>query len=163
MLVFFISFYCYAEEEDNIIKANIEENISEENLEIKDESKVIEKKQEKIKIKIKNTKEINKTDTIILEGLNKITAKSYKYTVKIGDSMSFERLVITPLFCWRSSPEQVKENKALLSIKEISVDGQEEEIFYGWMFSSSISVSSMEHPMYDIRVVDCFKNNIENE
>lgn len=133
-----------------IITENNNQNIplSEEN---KEENKEVED------IKIKDTKEINKTNTIKIQALNKITAKSYEYKIKIGDSIEFERLIITPLFCWKSAPSDIPENKALLKISENQLNKEQKEIFYGWMFSSAPSISSLEHPMYDIKVVDCLK------
>lgn len=133
-----------------IITENNSQNtsLSEEN---KEENKEVED------IKIKDTKEINKTNTIKIQALNKITAKSYEYKIKIGDSIEFERLIITPLFCWKSAPSDIPENKALLKISENQLNKEQKEIFYGWMFSSAPSISSLEHPMYDIKVVDCLK------
>lgn len=133
-----------------IIAENNNQNtsLSEEN---KEENKEVED------IKIKDTKEINKTNTIKIQALNKITAKSYEYKIKIGDSIEFERLIITPLFCWKSAPSDIPENKALLKISENQLNKEQKEIFYGWMFSSAPSISSLEHPMYDIKVVDCLK------
>lgn len=133
-----------------IITENNNQNtsLSEEN---KEENKEVED------IKIKDTKEINKTNTIKIQALNKITAKSYEYKIKIGDSIEFERLIITPLFCWKSAPSDIPENKALLKISENQLNKEQKEIFYGWMFSSAPSISSLEHPMYDIKVVDCLK------
>lgn len=133
-----------------IITENNNQNISlsEEN---KEENKEVDD------IKIKDTKEINETNTIKIQALNKITAKSYEYKIKIGDSIKFERLIITPLFCWKSAPSDIPENKALLKISENQLNKEQKEIFYGWMFSSAPSISSLEHPMYDIKVVDCLK------
>lgn len=111
-------------------------------------------------IKIKDVKDINKANIVIIQALNKITAKSYRYEIKIGEEINFERIVIKPLFCWKSSPEDIPENKVLLKIKENKLDKTQSEIFYGWMFSSSPSISSVEHPMYDITVINC-KNSEE--
>lgn len=108
-------------------------------------------------IKIKNIREINKANVVVLQALNKITAKSYTYEVKVGDTMEFERLKINPLFCWKSSPSDIPENKVLIKIIENKLDKTQGEVFYGWMFSSSPGMSSLEHPMYDITIVDCKK------
>lgn len=118
--------------------------------------KMEEKLQEIIdETKIKDTKDINKTNTITIQALNKITGKNYEYKIRIGESKEFERLIITPLYCWASAPTEVVENKALLKVVENKLNKEQEEIFYGWMFSSSPSISTLEHPMYDIKVVDC--------
>lgn len=113
-------------------------------------------------VRIKDVKEINRANVVVLQALNKITAKSYRYEVAIGDSIEFERLIVEPLFCWKSLPSDIPENKVLMRITENKLDKTKNNIFYGWMFSSSPSVSSMEHPMYDITVVDCKKvDNLE--
>lgn len=116
---------------------------------------------EAVKLTIGNVKDINKTNIITIQALNKITAKSYKYDVRVGDTIEFERLKITPLFCWTAAPDEVPENKALIKVFEKKIDKKEEKIFYGWMFSSSPGLSSLEHPMYDITLVEC-KNIEEN-
>lgn len=108
-------------------------------------------------LKIKDVKENNKADIVVIQALNKITAKTYKYNVKVGSNMIFERLIIKPMFCWKSSPEEIPENKVLLKIIENKLDKTRDTIFYGWMFSSSHGVSSVEHPMYDITIIDCIK------
>ena len=108
-------------------------------------------------VKIKDVREINKANVVVIQALNKITAKSYKYNVKVGDKIKFERLTVKPLFCWKSSPDAVPENKVLMKISENKLNKTTEEIFYGWMFSSSPGISSLEHPMYDITIVDCLK------
>jgi hypothetical protein len=35
------------------------------------------------------------------------------------------------------------------------VDGAPVDLFAGWMFASSPAVSALEHPVYDIWVIDC--------
>lgn len=106
-------------------------------------------------LKIKDVKNINKANIVVIQALNKITAKSYRYEIKIGNEINFERLIVKPLFCWKSSPEDVSENKVLLKVTELKIDRTQNDIFYGWMFSSYPGLSSIEHPMYDITIVDC--------
>ena len=106
-------------------------------------------------LRIKDVDDINKANVITILALNKITAKSYLYDIEVGKSVKFERLLIQPLFCWKSSPEEIEENKALLKITEEKLDDTDEQIFYGWMFSSSPGLSSLEHSMYDITLVNC--------
>lgn len=105
---------------------------------------------------IGNADKANIAKKVVIMALNKITAKSYKFTINVGDKKEFGRIVIEPLFCWKSLPEDLPENKVLLKIKENIVNSdQQKELFYGWMFSANSSISSLEHPMYDVRIVDC--------
>lgn len=106
-------------------------------------------------LKIKDVPIENKANTVYIQALDKITAKTSKHEVKVGDSLNFERLKIDVLYCWKSSPEDISENKALLKITETKLNKKQGIIFYGWMFSSSIGLSTLEHPMYDITVIDC--------
>jgi hypothetical protein len=104
---------------------------------------------------IKNVGSANKASEVTILALDKITAKSYKHKIKIGDSIVFGRITILPLFCWKTLPGEIPENKALLKVTEKFIDKDDEELFYGWMFSSSPGLSSLEHPMYDITILDC--------
>lgn len=109
-------------------------------------------------IMIKDVSDENIANEVIILALDKITAKSYTHKIKIDEEMTFGRIIIKPLFCWKTLPHEVPENKVLLKITEKMVDKTEKELFYGWMFSSNPSISSLEHPMYDVTIVDCIKN-----
>lgn len=96
----------------------------------------------------------------VIQGLNKITAKTSLLEIKIGGTIKFGRLSITAHKCWQSPLEQRPESKILLEIfdsGEIKTDDESKmkRIFYGWMFSSSPSLSALEHPIYDVTVVSC--------
>ena len=93
----------------NLFAVEVDEQVSNDN---QNQETVVE---EEI-IRIKDVKEINKANVVVLQALNKITAKSYRYEVKIGDSIKFERLIVEPLFCWKSSPADIPEKKVLLKI-----------------------------------------------
>ena len=57
--------------------------------------------------------------------------------------------------CLKKPPEETPENAAFLTI--IDDDNSEKPVFHGWMFSSNPALSAMEHPVYDIWVVECGK------
>lgn len=97
----------------------------------------------------------NFTDTVLLQGLNKITARTSKLEVKRGDSIKFGNLKITLHACWKSPPEEDTENKALLEMWEEIPGEPRAKIFSGWMFSSSPLISAPEHPVYDVTVLSC--------
>lgn len=106
---------------------------------------------------IKNQSEDRFVNTIKLQGLNKITGKTFEIEVKVGEIINFERLKIIPIKCWKSYPEESPENKLLIRIFETNLnDLKEKSIFYGWIFSSSPSISGLEHPLYDIKLEDCY-------
>jgi hypothetical protein len=98
------------------------------------------------------------TGQVILQGLNKITARSTILKIEIGRSINFGNLEISAKQCWKSSIDEQPDNKVLLEIIEHRPDEQNERIFYGWMFSSSPAISALEHPVYDLIVINCNKN-----
>lgn len=94
-------------------------------------------------------------NTVILEGLNKVTGHASKIEALIGSSVRFGTLEIIPHSCWKSAPEDRPENASLLEINEIKPGEAPERIFLGWMFSSSPGLSALEHPFYDITMIKC--------
>lgn len=95
----------------------------------------------------------------VVQVLNKTTAKTSILNLKIGEKISFGSLKIIAHKCWQSPLEQKPENKILLEVFEFKNESeeksQEKRIFYGWMFSSSPSISSLESPIYDITALNC--------
>jgi hypothetical protein len=96
----------------------------------------------------------------VIQGLNKITAKTSVLEIKIGDTIKFGKLTITAHKCWQAPLEQKPESKILLEIFDNGSGATENEItkkriFYGWMLSSSPSISGIEHPIYDITAISC--------
>lgn len=94
-----------------------------------------------------------------LQILNKVNAKSSLIEVRVGNKASFEDLKISLHKCWQAPLDRSPESKALLEVYEskrsAEGNGKDKRVFYGWMFASSPSISSMEHPVYDITVVKC--------
>lgn len=94
----------------------------------------------------------------VIQGLNKITAKSSVLEMKIGENIRFGQLTIISRKCWQASLDQKPESKILLEVLEDStVNGvpSKNRIFYGWMISSSPSIAGLEHPIYDITALNC--------
>jgi hypothetical protein len=42
-----------------------------------------------------------------------------------------------------------------VEVDDAGLDGQPKRVFSGWMFASSPGLHGMEHPVYDIWLVDC--------
>lgn len=94
-------------------------------------------------------------NTIILQGLNKVTGKISRLDGPLGTLLRFGNLEILARKCWKSPPEERPENAALLEIMELKPSEPPKNIFLGWMFSSSPGLSGLEHPVYDITVLNC--------
>lgn len=94
------------------------------------------------------------TQKVILRALDKVTGHVRQIEVATGQSVSFERLHITSRACRKALPEDPPESVAFLEIQEEKA-GHLALVFSGWMFASTPAISAMEHPVYDVWVVEC--------
>ncbi|SNB60938.1 hypothetical protein SAMN07250955_10289 [Arboricoccus pini] len=93
--------------------------------------------------------------TVILQGLDKITARINSFRAPIGQPTRFGSLEITPKACFSSTPTEPPESAAFLQIAETQADAPAKPLFSGWMFASSPALSALEHPIYDVWVLSC--------
>ncbi len=100
-------------------------------------------------------------DTAILQGLDKVTARVSRIEAPVGQFVRFGTLEIVARTCDKKPPTETPESSAFLDISEVKPGEQPTSIFRGWMFASSPALNSMEHPVYDIWVLDC-KNMSSN-
>jgi len=99
------------------------------------------------------------TDTASIRVLNKITAKSHLINLNFKQETEFGTISMILHKCWKSPPDQKLENKILLEVFETNTQNNiKKRIFYGWIFSSSPSISGLEHPIYDLTAISCNKN-----
>jgi len=95
------------------------------------------------------------SDGAILQGLDKVTARIQKFQAPINQFVYFGSLRIRVRACFKRPPEEFPESSAFLEIIDERPGQSAKLVFSGWMFASSPSLSSMEHAVYDIWVVDC--------
>lgn len=95
------------------------------------------------------------SDIAVLRGLDKITARIATIEVPIGEAARFGTLEITARRCHERPPEEPPEKTAYLEIRDLSPGRPTTDLFAGWMFASSPAVSALEHPVYDVWVIDC--------
>ncbi len=94
----------------------------------------------------------------IISILDKITAKVNNFEINVNESLVFETLEIKIFACYKTPPNEVPENYALLRIWDEIEDKKEKLVYQGWMISSSPSSSPFEHPIYDIWINECKLN-----
>ena len=105
--------------------------------------------------------EMEEFPVVKLQSLDKATARTMTFEVKVGDTVKFGPLYIKPRTCRKAPPIEKPEAAAFLQIWE-TVE-KAEWVFSGWMFASSPSLSSMDHPIYDVWVLDCLGDVIAAE
>jgi hypothetical protein len=121
--------------------------------------------------KIDNTKNnsedsddiIKKTSTkkddkiyINLTALDKITAKTSAIRLTVGEKKIFGNLEIKVLKCQLSQNTDSSDTAAYLQVKDLSTkDNDQVFLFNGWTFSSSPTLRSIDHPIYDLWITSC--------
>ena len=93
----------------------------------------------------------------VLQGLDKLTARISTFEAAPDVPMRFGNLEILVRTCNKRPPEEPPESAAFLVISERRPDRPAVLLFSGWMFASSPALSALEHPVYDVWVVDCTK------
>ncbi len=94
-------------------------------------------------------------ETAVLQGLDKITARISTFEVPVNQTAEFGSLEITVRRCAKTPPEEPPESAAFMEIVDARPDSPSVLLFSGWMFASSPAVSALEHPVYDVWVIDC--------
>ena len=90
-----------------------------------------------------------------MQGLDKITARVSQFNAPVGATVRFGKLSVIVRECRRSPPEERPENAAFVEIYEDRPGEARERLFSGWMFSSSPALSALEHPVYDVNLLEC--------
>ena len=91
----------------------------------------------------------------LLQGLDKITARVSKFEAPVGNVVRFGTLSIRVRDCEKNPPEETPESAAFLEIDELRPGEARARLFSGWMFASSPALSALEHPVYDVNLLDC--------
>ncbi len=97
----------------------------------------------------------------VLRTIDKVSARTLTFEVPVDKTVKFgTSLFIKPRACRKAVPLEEPESAAFLQIWEKTTDDQTGEekadwVFSGWMFASSPALSAMDHPVYNVWVVDC--------
>ena len=94
-------------------------------------------------------------EVTVLRALDKVTARISTIEAPVGQPVTFGTLRIIARTCDKRPPEEPPESAAFLQVEESRPNEVPVSVFRGWMFASSPAVSAMDHPVYDIWVLDC--------
>lgn len=95
-------------------------------------------------------------EVAVLRALDKVTARVSLFEVKVGEQVRFGTLGIRIRACEKTPPEAEPDAVAFLEVWERRpADTESRWVFTGWMFASSPAVSAMDHPVYDVWLIDC--------
>ena len=93
--------------------------------------------------------------TAVFAALDKVTARISKFEVKLGETVRFGSLKVTPRVCYSRPPTEQPKTTTFVEVEEVQLDGQEKRIFAGWMFAESPGLNAVEHPVFDVWLSEC--------
>ncbi len=91
----------------------------------------------------------------VFSGLDKITGRITTFDVAINETVQFGALQVTPRVCYTRPPTETPNTDAFIEVDEVTLQGEVKRIFTGWTFASSPGLRGIEHPIYDVWLIDC--------
>jgi hypothetical protein len=91
----------------------------------------------------------------VFAALDKVTARIQKLEVKLGETVNFGALRITPRMCYTRAPTEPPKTTSFVQVDEVMLDGKQNRIFSGWMFAESPGLNAVEHPVFDVWLTEC--------
>ena len=103
----------------------------------------------------KKDKSLKSFQAIIL-GLDKITAKSSKIVLNLNEPKIYGPLEIKILKCGKVKVNNKIDSVAYMQVKDLTKNDDEKVfIFNGWTFASDPSLTTFDHAIYDLQLMDC--------
>ncbi|MCC0023557.1 MAG: DUF2155 domain-containing protein [Hyphomicrobiaceae bacterium] len=90
-----------------------------------------------------------------LNGLDKITGRLTTFDVYMGETVQFGSLQITPRACYTRPATETQRTSVFLEIDQVSLKGTISRVFTGWMFADSPALNALDHPVYDVWLLNC--------
>ncbi|WP_405044830.1 DUF2155 domain-containing protein [Methylocystis echinoides] len=116
--------------------------------------------------------------TAVFAGLDKTTGRIINFDVAIDETVQFGSLNVTPRVCNTRPQTEAPQTTSFVEVDELVVKQERQaraelreqgksdakppetkqeakRIFSGWMFASSPGLHGVEHPVYDVWLLDC--------
>jgi hypothetical protein len=91
----------------------------------------------------------------VLRGLDKISGRAIDINAPAGVPVRLGSLTLTARYCYTVPPEEPPETAAFIQIDDGKPGEPQKRVFSGWMFASTPALNGLEHPVYDVWVINC--------
>jgi hypothetical protein len=100
----------------------------------------------------------------IIQTLDKVTGVTRRQEIPVGKAVPLGPLYAMIKSCQKTPPDDPPEAAAFVQVWESVLSAENPDpssaetrwVFSGWMFASSPALSAMDHPVYDVWVIDCY-------
>ncbi len=91
----------------------------------------------------------------VFTGLDKITGLTTTFEAKVGEAKQFGGLIVKADVCYSRSATEEPKTTSFVEVDEVQLDSSKKRIFSGWMFAQSPGLNAVEHPTYDVWLINC--------
>lgn len=91
----------------------------------------------------------------VFSGLDKITGRIITFEVNLDETVRFGALQITPRVCNSRPATESPNTTSFVEVDEVTLDNEIKPLFSGWMFASSPGLHGIEHPVFDVWLLEC--------
>lgn len=102
-------------------------------------------------------------NTAKMQAMDKITGRVNIIEVPVGGEIKFGTFSIVVRNCQTRSPEETPENFAFVDVVDYPLNEEPINIFKGWMLSSNPAINPVEHPIYDVWLLECVNRKTEGK
>ncbi len=90
-----------------------------------------------------------------LQVMDKVTTRISVLRAPLNTATPFGALSITVRACNARPPDEVPDALAWMEIADSRRPADQRVVFRGWMFANTPAANMLEHPVYDVRVLEC--------
>ena len=101
------------------------------------------------------------TNAAIMQAMDKVTGRVNKITVPVNSKIAFGDFSLVLRACKTRPAEETPENFAFVDVADKSFGTEEYNIFRGWLISSTPGINAIEHPIYDVWLLECVNAEVE--
>ena len=101
------------------------------------------------------------TNSAKMQAMDKITCRVNEITVPVKSKISFGDFSLVLRACKKRPAEETPENFAFVDVADKSFGEEEYNIFRGWIISSTPGINAIEHPIYDVWLLECIDTQVE--
>ena len=102
-------------------------------------------------------------NTAKMQAMDKITGRVSVIYVPVGGAVNFGSLSIAVRSCKTRPEEETPDNFVFADVADKTLQGEDVNIFRGWMISSSPATNAVEHPIYDVWLLKCLDKKVDEK
>ena len=100
-------------------------------------------------------------NTARMQAMDKITGRVSVIDVPVNGEVNFGSFSIVVRSCQTRPAEEIPDSFAFVDVADTDLSGRQSNIFRGWMIASSPATNAVEHPIYDVWLLQCLDTKID--